>query len=191
MTATAREIPTTPEAFIAWENRQKARYELIEGVVRMITGGTFAHSRVAANIIAGLHARLSGRPCSVHGSDLKLRSPTDAVMYPDALVHFGAMADETTQIDDPFSSSRSCRAGPSTTTCGRNGRPISPSRRCVTSCSSRPMPAGSSWKPAATTGHGCSAYTSASTRTGTRCARRDAATGGDYAGERIASGTDG
>ena len=101
MTATARKIPTEPDAFIAWENRQKARYELIDGIVRMMTGGTFAHSRIAANIVAGLHRRLARGPCSAHGSDLKLRSPTGAVMYPDVLVHCGSVADEATEIDDP------------------------------------------------------------------------------------------
>lgn len=101
MPATVRRIPTEPDAFIAWENRQKARYELIDGVAWMMTGGTFAHSRIAANLVSSLHARLAGRPCSAHGSDLKVCSPTGAVMYPDALVHCGAAADEATEIDDP------------------------------------------------------------------------------------------
>ncbi len=101
MTATARRIPTEPETFIAWESRQKARYELIDGVVRMMTGGTFAHSRIAANIVSGLHRRLAGSSCSAHGSDLKLRSPIGSVIYPDALVHCGSVADDATEIDDP------------------------------------------------------------------------------------------
>ena len=101
MPATARRIPTEPDAFIAWENRQKGRYELIDGIAYAMTGGTFAHSRIAANIVSGLHRRLAGQPCSVHGSDLKLRSPSDAVMYPDALVHCGSAADDATEIADP------------------------------------------------------------------------------------------
>ena len=52
MTATARKIPTEPDAFIAWENRQKARYELIDGIVYMMTGGTLGHDVISINIAA-------------------------------------------------------------------------------------------------------------------------------------------
>jgi Uma2 family endonuclease len=102
MTATARTIPTEPDVFIAWENRQKARYELIDGVVRMMTGGTAAHDLIAINIGAALRVRLTRRGCAVHGSNLKLRSPDGSVMYPDCFVRCGPFVDEVTEIDDPM-----------------------------------------------------------------------------------------
>lgn len=94
--------PTDPQAFIDWENRQRVRYELIEGSVWMMTGGTLRHDRVAANVIAALHAALRGSDCAAHGSNLKVRSPADAVMYPDALVRCGPADEEATEIDDPI-----------------------------------------------------------------------------------------
>jgi Uma2 family endonuclease len=97
----AHRIPTEPDAFIAWENRQKARYELIDGVPRLMRRGTLARSRIAANLVAALHGRQAGRRWSTHGSDLKLRSPTGAVVYPDVLVHFGRVPNGRGEIDKP------------------------------------------------------------------------------------------
>jgi Uma2 family endonuclease len=101
MSSLARRAPTDPDAFVAWENRQRFRYELIGGSVRMMTGGTLAHDRIAANVIASLHQALRGNPCAVHGSNLKVRSPVGAVMYPDAFVRCGPADDEVTEVDDP------------------------------------------------------------------------------------------
>lgn len=101
MTATARKIPTEPDAFIAWENRQKARYELIDGVARMMTGGTLGHDLISLNIAAALRERLRGGSCTVHGSNLKVRSSAASVMYPDAFVRCGPADESVTEIDDP------------------------------------------------------------------------------------------
>lgn len=101
MSSTARKAPTEPEAFIAWENRQRDRYELINGTVWAMTGGTLAHDRIAANVIGVLYRALQGSACAVHGSNLKVRSPNGSVMYPGALVRCGPADDEATEIDDP------------------------------------------------------------------------------------------
>lgn len=101
MPATARRIPTEPDAFIAWENRQKARYELIDGIAYAMTGGTLRHDIISINIAAALRERLRGGPCMVHGSNLKVRSSAASVMYPDAFVRCGAADDSVTEIADP------------------------------------------------------------------------------------------
>jgi Uma2 family endonuclease len=101
MSSLAHQPPTDPDAFVAWENRQRARYELIGGVVRMMTGGTLADDRISANVVATLHQALRGSACAVHGSNLKVRSPAGAVMYPDALVRCGPADDDATEIGDP------------------------------------------------------------------------------------------
>jgi Uma2 family endonuclease len=101
MSGLAHQPPTDPDAFVAWENRQRARYELIDGVVHMMTGGTLGHDRVSMNIARALGNALAGGPCAVHGSNLKVRSPAGAVMYPDALVRCGPADEDATEIDDP------------------------------------------------------------------------------------------
>jgi Uma2 family endonuclease len=82
MTSRLAKAPTEPRAFIAWEVRRKARYELIDGEVRMMAGGSRAHDVVAGNILAALHLALRGQGCDVHGSNLKIVSPVGMVTCP-------------------------------------------------------------------------------------------------------------
>lgn len=101
MAVAKRRIPTDPEAFLAWENRQKLRYELLAGEAFLLAGGSLAHDLIATNIVRLLGNALEGSPCRVHGSNLKIRSPADAIMYPDAFVRCGPAEDEATVVDDP------------------------------------------------------------------------------------------
>jgi Uma2 family endonuclease len=94
-------VPTEPQAFVAWENRRKARYELIGGEVRLMAGGSGAHDVVAGNILAALHRALRGSDCDVHGSNLKIVSPAGMVTYPDVFVRCGPLADEAIECHDP------------------------------------------------------------------------------------------
>ena len=102
MTTRLAHAPTQPEAFIAWENRRKARYELIGGEVRLMAGGSRAHDVVAGNILAAMHSALRGRDCDVHGSNLKIVSPAGMVTYPDVFVRCGPLADEAIECRDPL-----------------------------------------------------------------------------------------
>ena len=101
MTTRLANVPTEPRAFVAWENRRKARYELIGGEVRPMAGGSRAHDVVAGNILAALHAALRGKDCDVHGSNLKVVSPAGMVTYPDVFVRCGPLADEAIECQDP------------------------------------------------------------------------------------------
>ncbi len=101
MALARRKAPTEVEAFLAWEDRQKLRHELIAGVVYLVAGGTRAHDLIASNVIRLIGNGLQGTPCQVHGSNLEIRSPAEAVVYPDAFVRCGPIADEVTVVDDP------------------------------------------------------------------------------------------
>lgn len=89
------------DEFLAWEERQAERYELVGGVVRLMSGGTANHDLVAMNIGGALRAALRGAPCFVHGSNLKVRSPDRAVMYPDVFVRCGTNRGDAQVVDDP------------------------------------------------------------------------------------------
>lgn len=102
MTTRVAHAPTEPQAFIAWENRRRARYELIGGEVRLMAGGSRAHDVVAGNILAALHGSLRGRDCNVHGSNLKVVSPAGMVTYPHVFVRCGPLADEAIECRDPL-----------------------------------------------------------------------------------------
>ncbi|HMR30440.1 MAG TPA: Uma2 family endonuclease [Geminicoccaceae bacterium] len=101
MTATALQIPTSLDAFLDWEERQRERYELVGGVVRMMSGGTEDHDRLSINLIALMRNALRGSPCYVHGANLKVVSrEAGASTYPELFVRCGPRSGKRTRIED-------------------------------------------------------------------------------------------
>ena len=101
MATTSRAIPTTPQQFLTWENRQRLRYELVGGAARAMTGATVGRNLLAGRVLAALLRQL--RPgCTAHRSDLKLVSPAGMVTYPNVLVRCGPIDEDATEIDEPI-----------------------------------------------------------------------------------------
>lgn len=92
--------PWTPDAFLAWEERQELRHEFDGLRPVAMTGGTVAHDMIQTNLIAALSRRLAGTPCRVHGSVLKIRA-AGSIRYPDAFVACTPVPRRSTVIDDP------------------------------------------------------------------------------------------
>jgi Uma2 family endonuclease len=68
-----------------------ARYEYIDGVARMRSGGSVAHDRISRNISYSLDMQFLSGPCSVHGSDMQVLVGTKTsgqphYYYPDVTV---------------------------------------------------------------------------------------------------------
>jgi Uma2 family endonuclease len=74
------------EAFLVWAVAQPERYELVDGVARMMTGGSPNHARVSRNVLTSLAARLGSGPCEAFGSDLAIILGPGRVAFPDASV---------------------------------------------------------------------------------------------------------
>jgi Uma2 family endonuclease len=87
--------------FLAWERQQAERYEWVNGIVRMMTGGTVAHNRLTRNCARALENRLQGSDCEVFASDVKVVSPEDDVMYPDVVIVCGDIPDTATELRTP------------------------------------------------------------------------------------------
>jgi Uma2 family endonuclease len=101
MASAALKAPTTLDEFLAWENEQDDRYEFLDGLVRMMTGGTEDHDRLSVNLIALLRNALRGGPRSVHASNLKVVSRAgNASMYPELFVRCGPREGKRTRIED-------------------------------------------------------------------------------------------
>lgn len=60
------------DSFPDREERQRERFELAGGVVRLMAGGPKDHDRIGLNIATAPRVRLRGTACSAHGSNLKL-----------------------------------------------------------------------------------------------------------------------
>ena len=90
----------TWDSYVDWEAQQPIRYELVDGQVYAMAGGTAEHDIIANNLRAALHAQMRGKPCRSHGPDLKVRAGKDA-RYPDALIDCGPRVPGALHAQEP------------------------------------------------------------------------------------------
>jgi Uma2 family endonuclease len=80
----------TFEEYLALEREAEFKSEYIRGEIVAMSGGTYTHALIAANVLAGLGARLRGTECHALGSDMRLLIEREGVgTYPDAMVLCG------------------------------------------------------------------------------------------------------
>ncbi len=90
----------TLEAFLAWERQQELKYEFDGFAPVAMTGGTFAHSEIATNLVVLLRDRLRDGPCRAIRGDLKVIVKGRA-RYPDVLITCSPVANESDIVPDP------------------------------------------------------------------------------------------
>lgn len=79
--------PITAEEFLAIDFGTDKKFELDDGVIYMMTGGTEQHAWVQLNILAWLRAKLRGTGCRPYGPDMGLRISETDVRYPDIAIY--------------------------------------------------------------------------------------------------------
>jgi Uma2 family endonuclease len=90
MTSSPDALPRmTPEAYLAYEQDQPVRHELVDGYLYAMTGGSDRHEEIALNLASALRVHLRGGSCRVYKGDLKIRVADD-FYYPDVFVRCGA-----------------------------------------------------------------------------------------------------
>jgi Uma2 family endonuclease len=100
MMATALDVrPQSLAEFLAWEEQQPERYERVGRVVRMMTGGTIDHNRIALNVFEVLRRQLRGSDCETFVNDVKVVTPEEDVMYPDVVVVCGEIPGKATWVE--------------------------------------------------------------------------------------------
>lgn len=72
-------------AFLAWVERQQARYELDRGRVIMMTGGSRAHWQITANLLRTIEARLDLDRFVVL-PEFGVRPDAESIRFPDIVV---------------------------------------------------------------------------------------------------------
>lgn len=85
------ETPMSVEEFLLWQETQDAPHELVNGRPKAMTGGSSAHSDIAANVLLALTSRLRGKPCKAK-MEFAVATPRGNVRYPDIMVDCGATA---------------------------------------------------------------------------------------------------
>ena len=74
------------EEFLAMDFAGR-RAELDDGVIRMMSGGSEQHSRIAVNILIALGNKLRGSGCRPYGSDLAMQTGVRSLRLPDVSVY--------------------------------------------------------------------------------------------------------
>lgn len=73
-----------------WRELERAnpdvKYEYIDGLVYLMSGGSLAHSRIGSNTVRALEDALGGEQCYVYNSDASVRLSETRYTYPDASV---------------------------------------------------------------------------------------------------------
>jgi Uma2 family endonuclease len=82
----SKENRVTIAEYLRAEERRTIRHEYLRGEVYAMSGGTAAHSQIAANIIMYLGLAARGNRCRVYTSDFKIQPSDEAVYYPDVAV---------------------------------------------------------------------------------------------------------
>jgi len=100
MSEAKRQTCWTWEAYLDWEAGQPIRYELVDGQVYAMGGGTAENDTIGNNLRAALHAQMRGKTCRSHGPDLKVRAGTGG-RYPDALIDCGPRVAGALQAQEP------------------------------------------------------------------------------------------
>lgn len=90
---------TTAE-YLALEERTDTKSEYVHGRIYAMSGGSRNHSRISVNALSALNTMLLEKSCTVHGSDMRVKSSaTASYFYPDISVVCGEERYDDTPID--------------------------------------------------------------------------------------------
>lgn len=105
LTALRRPEPVTIDAFDAFVEAQAdtALFELVEGVIVMMTNPTEVHEQIAANIGAPLKLAMDARGCRSYQGGMRVQRSDDSrdteKTRPDVVVRCGALTSRTYMTD--------------------------------------------------------------------------------------------
>ena len=93
----------TIEVFLAWQDRQETRYELVGGQPVAMTGARIRHDRVTGNALTEIKRQLraAGNPCDAFTADIGIRTPGGNIRRPDASVLCPPFDEEAMISDRP------------------------------------------------------------------------------------------
>jgi len=90
----------TVEDFLAWERQQEERYELIDGIIVAMVGGTIDHRIIIDNLVAVLRDGIKSRRCRAYSDGVKVAIGSQ-VYYPDVVVSCARQEPKSDFLKDP------------------------------------------------------------------------------------------
>ncbi len=89
------------EEYLEFEAKSPVKHDYVAGEVFALAGTTDIHNQLALNLVVKLWASARARGCRVFASDMKVRTPRNALYYPDVMV----VCDED---DNPLVKTKPC-----------------------------------------------------------------------------------
>ncbi len=90
MASTAAQTYLTPEEYLTWERKAEFKSEYLSGEIIAMSGASYRHTLIGANTITEINIQLRGGACTVHTSDMRVKThATDSYFYPDVVVVCG------------------------------------------------------------------------------------------------------
>jgi Uma2 family endonuclease len=93
--------PLSISEYIAWEEGNTIKHEFVAGEVYAMTGVTLRHNLITLNLARAMWQRARGGGCRVLATDVKLRTGSDRIYYPDLMVVCGAAAEVALIVSEP------------------------------------------------------------------------------------------
>src|SRR5262249_384870 len=87
----------TVEDYFAVEEGSAIKHEYYEGEIFAMTGASLRHNRIARNLLTALSTRMGSSDCEAFGRDLRVRTASGLLTYPDVTVVCGGV--ELSNID--------------------------------------------------------------------------------------------
>lgn len=91
----------TANEFLAWNEGQEQRHELVDGIPVAMAGARRRHDRVVVNVLVALGGHLGVGQCHPFSSDTAVRISDYQIRYPDAGVDCGTFQDEKLEAAEP------------------------------------------------------------------------------------------
>jgi Uma2 family endonuclease len=79
----------TRDEYFNLEEIADQKYEFFGGEIFAMSGGTFNHAAIGANVFTALRIKLRGKSCQSTNSDMRIETPSGLITYPDISVFCG------------------------------------------------------------------------------------------------------
>ncbi len=100
MSSVAAQTYLTPEEYLAFERKATTKHEYVNGQIVAMSGASFAHNFITANIAIHLGIQLMNGECRVATSDMRVKvTEIDSYFYPDVVVVCGEPIPEDNIFD--------------------------------------------------------------------------------------------
>jgi len=89
----------TIQEYLVLERQAETKSDYLDGEMFAMSGASRKHNLVGINIASSLHQQLSGRDCEVYANDMRVRTPSDLLTYPDVVAVCGEPRFEDDEVD--------------------------------------------------------------------------------------------